>query len=153
MTSGGPRNRSGPKPTDSSFNAAKKGLEFDTLPADGFKGEPPEFPLPGASQRELDVWERVWKTPQAVAWIGEPWRWGSIAMYARWYVKAEAEEVAAAVLGQVHRLADQIGLTPAGLKENGWKVGSVIAEQSATGTNGAGRASSRTRLKVVGNDR
>jgi hypothetical protein len=44
-------------------------------------------------------------------------------MYVRTFVLAEdAEEPSAALLGQIHRFGDQIGLTPAGLKENGWKI-------------------------------
>ena len=175
MTSGGSRNRSGPKPTDSSLNAAKRGLEFDTLPAEGFRGGAPEFPFSkvnvyyaykddkgkpvrefdeDATQerftRELELWAWAWSTPQASAWIVEPWRWHAVAMWVRTAVICESEEAQAADKNSLHRFSDQIGLTPAGLKENGWKISPAVQEQAATGT--AGRVSSRTRLKVVGND-
>jgi hypothetical protein len=37
-------------------------------------------------------------------------------------VRCEDLEAGAALLGQLHRFADQIGLTTAGLAEMGWKV-------------------------------
>ena len=176
MTSGGSRNRSGPKPTDSSLNAARRGLEFDTLPAAGFAGPAPDFPFSkvnvyyvykddkgkpvrefdeDATQerytRELELWAWAWSTPQAAAWIGEPWRWHAVAMWVRTAVICESEEAQAADKNSLHRFSDQIGLTPAGLKENGWKIASAVAEPAATGTSGARKSSSRARLKVVGN--
>jgi hypothetical protein len=149
-------------------------LEFDTLPADGFKGEAPVFPFSkvnvyfvykddkgkpvreldeDATQerftRELELWAWAWSTPQAVAWEREPWRWHSVAMWVRTAVVCESEDAQAADKNSLHRFSDQIGLTPAGLKENGWKIGAV-AEEKATGTAGK-RSSSRSRLRVVGN--
>ncbi|KQQ98016.1 hypothetical protein ASF74_14890 [Arthrobacter sp. Leaf145] len=128
------------------------GVSFTTLPAAGFDGEIPEFPLPGMLGRESEVWAALWRTPQAAAWILEPWRWRTVAMYARWSVRMEDVEANAALVAQVIRLGDQIGLTPAGLRENAWKIGAVEPEQRATGTAGKGKSSSRARLKVVGND-
>lgn len=74
-------------------------------------------------------------------------------MYTRWSVRMEDVEANAALVGQVIRLGDQIGLTPAGLRENGWKIGAAdkIHQTSAAPTVKR-RSSSRTRLKVVGND-
>jgi hypothetical protein len=33
-----------------------------------------------------------------------------------------APSASAALVGQLHRYRDQIGLTPAGMKENGWAI-------------------------------
>jgi hypothetical protein len=68
------------------------------------------------------VWAEAWSTPQAAAWAVEPWRWRAVAMWVRWSVRMEAEDASAALGNVVIRYADQIGLTPAGLKENGWKI-------------------------------
>jgi hypothetical protein len=73
-------------------------------------------------------------------------------MYVRWSVRMEDAEANAALVSQVIRLGDQIGMTPAGLKENGWQIAAAESEQKATGTTGKSRNSSRARLKVVGND-
>jgi len=150
MASGGPRNRSGPPADPNSLTSGKKGMAFRSLSSEGYQGDAPELPFPDASDRELEVWAQLWRTPQAIAWIDEPWRWRTVAMYVRWSVRSEGN-VPAAFLGQVHRLGDQIGLTPAGLNENGWAVSPFESEQKATGTTGK-RSSSRARLKVVGND-
>lgn len=123
MTRGGARNRSGPQPDPNSGRSDRRGLVLSALPPTGFDGDAPDFPLPNASVREVEFWAQVWTTPQACAWNLEPWRWPVVAMYVRTFVLAEnADEPNAALLGQIHRFGDQIGLTPAGLKENGWRI-------------------------------
>lgn len=122
MAKGGARNRSGPQPVEGSRSSDRKGFVLSALPPEGFSGEVPEFPLPGASSRELELWVWAWGTPQACAWSEQSWRWYVVAQWVRWSVKAEDSEASAAVVAAVIRFADQIGLTPAGLKENGWKV-------------------------------
>jgi hypothetical protein len=122
MSRGGARNRSGPQPDEGSGRSDQRGFKLSALPAEGFDGEVPGFPLPLASDRELALWEWAWSTPQACAWSLEPWRWYTVAEWVRWSVKSEAEDATAATVAAKIRLADQIGLTPAGLKENGWKV-------------------------------
>lgn len=146
MPRGGARNRSGPPPDPKSGRSDRRGFRLDALPAAGFQGEPPAFPLPKIKvfdvyfedkqrvkefdsdatdaryDRELELWARAWRTPQAEAWIREPWRWQTVAMYVRTMVVCESGDATAADKNSVHRFADQIGMTPAGLKENGWKI-------------------------------
>jgi hypothetical protein len=152
MTRGGSRNRSGPQKDPSSLTSAAQGVVFHALPAAGYDGKIPDFPLPAMSDREDEVWGELWRTPQAAAWSVEPWRWRVVAMYVRWSVRMEDAEANAALVSQVIRLGDQIGMTPAGLRENGWQIAAAEVEQKATGTAGKARSSSRARLKVVGND-
>jgi len=152
VTRGGSRNRSGPQKDPNSLTSAAQGVVFHALPADGFQGDIPDFPLPNEIERESEVWGQLWRTPQAAAWSVEPWRWRVVAMYVRWSVRMEDAEANAALVSQVIRLGDQIGMTPAGLKENGWQIAKSESEQKATGTAGKPRSSSRARLKVVGND-
>jgi hypothetical protein len=64
----------------------------------------------------------------------------------------EDSEANAALVSQVIRLGDQIGMTPAGLKENGWQIAAGDTPEKATGAAGKPKSSSRARLKVVGND-
>lgn len=122
MARGGARNRSGPQPEEDSRTSERRGYSLTALPPAGYDGEAPEFPLPDASARELEVWAQVWTTPQACAWSLEPWRHRTVAMWVRWSVRMEADDASAALGNVVVRFADQIGLTPAGLKENGWKI-------------------------------
>jgi hypothetical protein len=108
--------------------SARKGLSFRTLDAEGFKGDPPEFPLPEVTAREAEIWAEVWRTPQAIAWRSESWRWRIVGMYVRISALCESPEVTGALVMQLHRYGDQIGMTPAGLKENGWAIGATEAE-------------------------
>lgn len=157
MPRGGARNRSGPPPDPNSGRSDRRGLRLDALPAEGYDGEIPPFPLPQIKvfdvyfedkqrvkdfdveatvaryNREIELWAQTWRTPQGAAWAREPWRWQTIAMYVRTMVVCESGEATAADKNSVHRFADQIGLTPAGLKENGWKIAAdELAEKRAT---------------------
>lgn len=153
MAKGGVRNRNGAAPDPNSARSAKAGLEFDQLPSEGYQGDYPEFSLPDATDRELQVWDELWRTPQASAWAKEPWRARTVEMYTRWSVRSEGD-VPAAFLGQVHRLGDQLGLTPAGLRENGWEIvrDQVAAKRSEKPAGNSGQMSARERrLKAVAN--
>lgn len=150
MTRGGARNRSGPVPSESSGRSDRRGFSLTALPAGGYDGGAPEFPLPSASARELDVWAQAWTTPQACAWSmpSESWRAGTVALWVRTKVRCEDPEAPASLLGQLHRFADQIGMTTAGLAEMGWKV-AVDEVSKRAGEKPVKPASSRDRMKVV----
>jgi hypothetical protein len=148
MPRGGARNRSGPQADPKSGRSERRGFSLTALPAEGFDGAAPEYPLPkrdvwnvyfedkkrvrefdeGATEaqwgRELELWQWAWRTPQACAWSmpSERWRLMAIAQWVRTSVVCESSEATAADKNSLHRFADQIGLTPAGLKENGWAV-------------------------------
>lgn len=122
MSRGGARNQSGPAPDPRSERSERRGIRLDALPVEGYAGEPPTFPLPDQTDREREVWAWAWSTPQAFAWAKQPWRHRTIAMWVRWSVRMEEPDAGAALGNVVVRLADQIGMTPAGLKENGWRI-------------------------------
>ncbi len=129
MAKGGARNRSGPRPDPQSGRSERRKFVLTALPADGFDGEVPEFPIPADSdsevfrEREIDLWFDAWRTPQACAWSMQPWRNRIIAQYCRLAAMVElAEEPGPGLIGQLHRFRDQLGLTPAGLRENGWSI-------------------------------
>ena len=150
MARGGARNRSGPQPDPMSGRSDARGLKFDQLPAEGYDGEAPEFTLPNPSDRELRVWANLWRTPQAAAWAREPWRHSVVESYTRWTVRSEDPEASAAIMAQVHRLGDQLGLTPAGLRENGWSiVRDEVAPRREAHESVPAKASPR-RLRAVG---
>lgn len=155
MGSGGARNRSGPGVDPTSGRSDQRGIKLTALPASGYEGEVPEFPLPRATrwewiiedksrmripnsqltdlyrERELEVWAEAWRTPQAIAWARESWRWTIVAEYCRLKTVVELEPDAnASLVSQLHRFRDQIGLTPAGMKENGWAIApDVVSEK------------------------
>lgn len=141
--------RSGPAPDPNSARSDQRGISFTALPSSGHEGAVPEFPLPKRSvyskewneagkqvqvydaaetarvhDRELEYWAWLWRTPQACAWAlaSESWRLPSIALYTRTFVICESGEATAADKGSLHRFADDIGMTPAGLRVNGWAI-------------------------------
>lgn len=185
MTSGGFRARSGPTPDPSSGRSVARGLDFSALPSEGYTDEIPEFPLEpivlfaehfdnGRKIREADeeasadfhsregmVWVEAWRSPQGAAWARESWRWPVIAEYCRLKVAVELDPSAnASLVGQLHRYREQIGLTPAGLRLNGWQiardeVSGRRAERAEAGSStegsGAPLSARERRLKAVGN--
>lgn len=148
MARGGARNRSGPPVDPRSERSDRRGVSLMALPAAGFDGDAPQWPLPprvvmrwvvdgkerwqevdlaataAVAEREAGLWSWAWRTPQAHAWAmpSESWRLHTIAMWVRTHVLCESGDATAADRGSLHRFADQIGMTPAGLKENGWAV-------------------------------
>ena len=153
MPRGGARNRSGPAPDPKSGRSDRRGYSLTALPAEGYRGEVPDFPLPDPSGRELEVWALAWRSPQACAWSmpSESWRVPTVALWVRTVVRCEEPDAPASLLGQLHRFADQIGMTTAGLREMGWAVAvdEVAAKAVATTPSAPVRKSARDRLKVV----
>ena len=149
MTSGGPRNRSGPPADPNSLRSRKKGLAFKHLPPAGYDGKPPAFPLPDVSRRERAVWRQVWTFPQAAEWAEQPRFWDDVALYVRVKVESEQHEAHASTRQVLFRLRDAIGLSAAGMKELGWLVGEPdeVVEGDASVSSAAEAA--RSRLKVV----
>ena len=152
MARGGARNRSGPAADPNSGRSERRGYKLTALPSEGYKGEVPDFPLPGASDRELAVWDGLWATPQACAWSMQSWRWGQIADMVRMQVRGEGEDAPVGVYAALRAARADLGLTPAGLKENGWAIAAdEIAAKAAANAEAAAppRRSSRDRLSVV----
>lgn len=107
-----------------SGRSERRGVSLDALPNEGYRGEIPDWPISEATDAEMELWGEAWRTPQACAWSlpSEVWRKRTVALWVRTRIRCEDPEAPAALLGQLHRFADQIGMTPAGLKENGWRV-------------------------------
>lgn len=139
MARGGARNRSGPQKDESSGRSERLKFQLTALPEDGYEGVVPEFPIPAGDdfevrERELEIWADCWRTPQACAWSMEPWRHRIIGQYCRLSAIVELAGMPPAnMVAQLHRFRDQLGLTPAGLKENGWKIASAPVSLSVVG--------------------
>lgn len=176
MAKGGARNRSGPQASPTSGRSDRRGLSLTDLPREGYSGAAPEFPLmarvvmrtefgeKGARyeivdqdatadfrEREADLWAWAWSTPQAAAWSRESWRWQAVAHWVRTSVICESGGSTAADRGSLHRFADQIGMTPAGLRENGWAVATdeVAEARESTSEPRAAKAAPTRRLRAV----
>lgn len=162
MARGGARNRSGPQPDPLSATSDRRGLQFRTLPAEGFSGTVPAFPIPNLmtdderpkvhpiSKREKVLWRQAWRSPQAVVWAEESWRWPILAEMCRLQATVELSPGrSAALVGQLHRHRDQLGLTPAGMRENGWQVGVSSAVESVNEPVRSARPSGGSRDRVL----
>ena len=151
MARGGARNRSGPAPDPNSGRSERRGFKLTALPSEGYRGKAPDFPLPGATDRELEVWASLWTTPQACAWSMQSWRWMNVADLVRLQVRGEAHDAPVNIATVVRQIRADLGLTPAGLKENGWAIAAdeVAAKASEKADAAPVRKSSRDRLSVV----
>jgi hypothetical protein len=105
-------------------------------------------------QAEIALWDEVWTYPQAVAWERERWRWNIVAMWVRTFLTASGPEAKAADKTALHRFGDQLGLTPAGLRDNGWAiVRDEVAEKRDdrdSADKPAPKAAPQRRLRAVG---
>jgi hypothetical protein len=83
----------------------------------------------------------------------QPWRWPVVAEYCRLKAYVElAPAATASLVSQLHRYRDQLGLTPAGLKENGWAIATdeVAAKRDeSAATAEPQKAAPRRRLRAV----
>lgn len=176
MTSGGRRNRNH-LPVEGSARSEKRGYSLTALPAQGYDGPSPRWPLipyvvrrweyedkrrfqvvdeeatEAHRERELELWRQAWRTPQACAWSmpSERWRVDSVAMWVRQRVICESSEASASEKAQLHRFADQIGMTTAGLREMGWKVAvDEVAAKAHDKEQRAEQPKRERRLRAVG---
>lgn len=136
MPSGGARASAGrmPDPASEAFQQRASGLF--SLPAAGYKRPHPKFPLPRYeikdapeleeqwNRRETEVWNELWRYPQGFAWSRPQFQYlqNLVALYVRQYVLCESSNARAADRTTLCRYADSIGLTPQGLRINGWRI-------------------------------
>ena len=148
---GGARSRSGPAPDPNSERSERRGIPAGLirLPASGYKYRPKKFPLAtyevmrpvkdpdggtmlvldeeatkAWAKREQELWRQLWKLPQAVAWHMPQNRYLelTVALYCRQVRLCETSEAKSADRTTLQRYADTLGLTPQGLKLNGWII-------------------------------
>lgn len=151
MTRGGARSRSGPPPDPNALRRGRKDdAQWTTLPADGRGDEPaPEWPLTKATGRELVLWERWWRKPEALLWEAD----GSIdyvALTVRMFAEAEVEKASAENRKTVRMMMADLYLTRdakdrARIRVAADEVAAKRDEKAAAPK----RPSARDRMKVV----
>lgn len=91
------------------------------LPAAGYDGPTPAWPLGKASSAEKDAWEALWCTPQASEWVRLS-ATRTVARYVRALVVAEKRDTTAFHLSEVRQLEDRLGLTPMSMMRLRWEI-------------------------------
>lgn len=149
MAKGGARANSGPAPDPNSLRQERADVQagWVTLPAAGRRGPVPEWPLAAplverelvdedgkksyevvldvdTEKRELLVWSRQWKRPQAIMWERNGQE-EEVALYVRTLVAAEDAGAKANVRTLVKQQQEALGLSLPGLARNRWRIAEV----------------------------
>jgi hypothetical protein len=155
VASGGARANSGPPPNPESLRQDRADVKagWVTLSAAGRQGPVPEWPLAApmceqelvdedgkktyeyvldvaTEKRELLVWSRQWKRPQAIMWERNGQE-EEVALYVRTLVAAEDAGAKANVRTLVKQQQEALGLSLPGLARNGWKIAEVPKDDGA----------------------
>ena len=129
MPRGGARANSGPVPDPLALRRDRPSDKagWTHLPAAGRQGPTPAWPLTRASKRELTLWEREWRRPQAVMWEANHQE-EEVATFVRWFAKAERPDAATNLGTLVKQLQETLGLSLPGLARNRWIIASASGE-------------------------
>src|SRR5690606_25624217 len=153
MASGGARARSGPAPDPSSLRRDRVAGQWVTLPAEGRTGPTPEWPLTDPTARELELWQQLWRKPQALLWERNG-QHHEVAMYCRRFAAAEVPDAPVALGTLVRQMMDSLLLTIPAMRSARVRIADVDetpAEPRKAAAAGR-RSSSRARLTVVRTD-
>ena len=152
MASGGARGNAGRVADPNALRRERSGDSASWTLLAPFVGPAPQWPLSENLEngaREMTIWERLWSRPQASEWS----RLGledEVALYARYLAEAEAPDASSAVRTLVKQHQELLGLSTAGLNRLRWQMPAGDGPKVEAAPKR--RASSRARLKVVGND-
>jgi hypothetical protein len=152
VASGGARGNAGRVADPTALRRERSGDSASWTTLEAFDGPAPEWPLSENLEngdREMTIWMRLWSRPQASEWS----RLGledEVALYARYLAEAELPDASSAVRTLVKQHQELLGLSTAGLNRLRWQLPAGDAPKAAVAPKR--KASSRARLKVVGND-
>ena len=168
MPKGGARMNSGPPPDP---NALRRDRPSDkdgwlTLPAEGYQGEIPQWPIDaplsgfrGGKQiesyvvgREADLWDELWRTPQATVWITNPAVINELALYCRLTAIGETGHVM--IAAEARQRGDRLGIDPASMARLRWKVEGATESKATPRERRSeaveARKSARERMRAIG---
>lgn len=142
-----------PNPNSRRQKLGAQASTWTELPAQGFAGEVPDWPLGGSIlvetlgtyDRERELWAAIWRTPQAEAWHRNGWA-RDVALYVRFFCIGETGRLDEAK--EARMWSDRLGLNPAAMLKNRWRVAvDEVAEKRTEKT--AEKTKTRRRLKVA----
>jgi hypothetical protein len=147
VSKGGARARSGPAPDPNALRRDRPSDgQWTHLPAAGRQGEAPEWPLSRVTRRELELWTREWRRPQAVMWEANG-QHVEVALYVRSLVGAERPKASVALRTLVRQQQEALGLSLPGLLRNRWIIAG-LPEPAREVPRGAS-SSVKDRMKLV----
>lgn len=110
------------------------------------------WPLIDPKPRELELWRRLWKTPQAAEWerLGQELE---VGMYVRRLAEAEVPGSSSSLGTLVRQLSENLGLSIPGMLRLRWHLGraaaaSVIDEDLVADVEPS-EPSARNRFRVI----
>jgi hypothetical protein len=99
--------------------------------------------------RELELWEREWRRPQAVEWERNEQEL-EVALYVRALVAAEAPDAKVTLRTLVKQQQEALGISLPGLARNNWKIGEAVSPAQAGRPKAASKGkSARDRFAVI----
>jgi hypothetical protein len=118
------------------------------LPADGYAGELPAWPLAGRQTNdERPLWAALWRTPQASMWAPMGCATARVvARYVRLTVRAELGDIKASAESRM--LEDRLGISPASMRRLLWRIGDAPEPPTDGGTPVV--TDIRSRIRAVG---
>ena len=146
MTSGGARARSGPGADPDSYRSQNR--DWIDLPAAGFAGVVPDFPLAEALTVEVELWAELWSKPQAHAWDALGLKF-QVAAYVRAFLESVESGASAGLKTAVLRMENELGLSIMGMKQNLWRIGEGSSKPASAVAPAARKTSSGDWLKAV----
>lgn len=135
---------SGPTPNPNSRRqSGNQAHTWLDLPAEGYAGDIPEWPLGQATPTEQAMWSRYWRKPQAAAWariqlVDE------VALYVRVFLLGAAGDVKA--MTEARQIGERLGLSPSAMLKNRWRV---VADQVGEQRQTKAKPAARRRLVVA----
>lgn len=153
MTSGG-HARSGPPPDPNALRRDRKSDQagWTTLPTEGRTGPTPKWPAPAQTEREAELWESMWRKPQAVIWERDG-SYEYVAMFVRQLAEAELEKASAENRKTVRMMFADLYLTSDALTRARMRIAvDEVAEARAEKAEPEAPKSARDRLTVVDGD-
>jgi hypothetical protein len=146
MASGGARARSGPAPDPMSYRSLNR--DWVDLPAGGFTGVVPEFPIGSASAVEVELWVELWAKPQAAAWLLLGLKF-QVAAYCRAFLESVEVDASAGLKTAVLRMETELGISIAGMKQNLWRIDGGSVEVVTPAGSGARKTTGKNWLSAV----
>ena len=93
-------------------------------------GPTPTWPLSKASARELALWDREWRRPQAVMWEANG-QAEEVALYVRSLAFAERPKAPVSARVLVRQQQEALGLSLPGLARMRWKIATAPVQVEA----------------------